>query len=305
MSLSSGISEFVPDVSSLPERPLTAHKSQVGRIAILAGSRGMSGAAILCGLGALRSGAGLVRVYTSASAAPLVAGAEPSLMTVGLEEDALGCICGGAASAIDSSWANVLAIGPGLGRSPDLERIITAAIGNFRGPIVIDADGLNNVAGHKRERWLEHPARSTVVTPHPGEMTRLLRGLGLDDSPIGDEDEPRVRVAAEFARLTRTTVVLKGHRTVVTDGTRAFINTTGNPGMATGGMGDVLCGVVASLMGQGMRPFDAACLAAHVHGSAADRVARQIGPIGYLAREVADGLPQALADASRPRVGFR
>ncbi len=296
---------IVEDVPPLPSRAPTAHKGATGRVAVVAGSRQMSGAAVLCGLGALRGGAGLVRVYTAASAQPAVAAAEPSLMTVPLAESELGSISAPLSGVVNLDWPKVLAVGPGLGRTPELARGVGQLVHNFVGPIVLDADGLNNIATMKREEWLHHRSTQIVITPHPGEMARLREGLGLPEVAIADEDEVRLRVAAEYARLTGTTVVLKGHRTVVCTSERAFINTTGNAGMATGGMGDVLTGLIAALLAQGMAPFDAARLAVNAHGHAADLLEREFAPFGYLAREVADRLPRALVECSRPRVGFR
>ncbi len=295
----------VTDVPALSPRAETTHKGEAGRVAILAGSRGMSGAAVLCGLAALRGGAGLVRVYAPASIQPIIAMSEPSLLTTALDEDESGRIRASGLAAIDLSWPDVIAIGPGLGRSAEVARVVTGLLERYLGPVVIDADGLNNIAGNTREDWQRYLSRRSVITPHPGEMSRLRRGMGLPDVPVFHEDHARIEIAHEFARLASTTVVLKGHRTVVCTAGEAYINTTGNPGMATGGMGDVLTGLIAALLGQGLSPFDAARLAVYAHGAAADHLARQRGPVGYLAREVADGIPAALAEACRPRVGFR
>jgi NAD(P)H-hydrate epimerase len=295
------------EVPPLPPRPPDMHKGQAGRVAIVAGSRGMSGAAVLCAQGALRGGAGLVRVYCPASVQPIIAAAEPCLMTVGVGEDAEGRVAyGPAAQKLDLEWANVLVIGPGLGQSLALPEFVSYAVRHFPGPVVVDADGLNNLATIAKvgdRLWKSRAGRDTVITPHPGEMARLRAGAEM---PPGDghDDATRVASACEYARYAGVTVVLKGHRTVVSTPTDAFINTTGNPGMATGGMGDVLTGLIAALLAQGMPGFDAARLAVHAHGLAADRCRREIGEVGYLARDVADGLPAALAEASRPRIGF-
>lgn len=299
------------ELPTLPRRPDTMHKGQAGHVAIIAGSRGMSGAAVLSALGALRGGAGLVRAYCGTSIQPIVAGAEPCLMTAALPETADGLVDGGVVlGQVDLEWPHALAIGPGLGQAPGLRRLLCAVLADgHRLPLVIDADGLNNLAAAATSRdavrslWAPRDARGTVITPHPGEMARLRAAARLE--PLhGDDDATRLRMAHEYAELSGVTVVLKGHRTVVCDSRAVYVNTTGNPGMATGGMGDVLTGLIAALLGQGLDAFDAARLGVHVHGLAADHCAKEIGTIGYLARDVADGIPAALVEATRPRIGF-
>lgn len=305
MPTTSGLPVPTSELPVLPPRADNTHKGQVGRVAIIAGSRNMSGAAVLCGLGALRGGAGLVRVYTAASAQAIVAASEPSLMTVGVPDSELGSMRQVLVSLVNLDWPSVLAIGPGIGQSSELAKCIAPLIDQFRGSVVLDADALNNIVGQSREDWLNRRPKNLIITPHPGEMERLRRGMGLGEDPIPEEDSARLRIAVEFARLTETTVVLKGRHTVVCTADRAYVNQTGNPGMATGGMGDVLTGLIAALLGQGLSPFDAARLAVHVHGAAADRLALRIGPFGYLAREVADAVPVVLAEVTRPQMGFR
>lgn len=318
---SNSLPPIVTDVPPFPPRAPHAHKGDCGRVAIVAGSRGMSGAAVLCGLGALRGGAGLVRVYTPESVQPIVAASEPCLMTYPLPESHSGALSfkqSGVAVLSTPDWADVCAIGPGLGHDPGLADLVNAVFQTFPGPLVMDADALNVAAA---ARWPAHWWRTrqaaaapqaspgvkppVVVTPHPGEMRRLRAALGQPDAEISPDDEARIRVAYEFAVQSDTIVVFKGHRTVVADTARIFVNSTGNPGMATGGMGDVLTGLIAALIGQGMAAFEAACLAVHAHGRAADRLAAGVAPVGYLAREVADALPAALAESSREPIGFR
>ncbi len=282
--------ERVKDIPTLPKRAEQAHKGTSGRVLIVAGSRTMGGAAVLCGLGALRSGAGLVRVMTAASAHPVVATAEPCLMCAPVSEDGIGELAEPSAYEIDTNWPDVMAVGPGLGQGPSIAGFLFALLQRFQGPTVLDADALNVLA--RTPAVFARPL-AAVLTPHPGEMQRLLDGARIPQK-VGETDETRVGPAVAFARQSRAIVVLKGHRTVVTDGQQVFVNTTGNPGMAAGGMGDVLTGCLAALIGQGMSPFDAACLAVHVHGAAADNLAQTQTPIGYLAREVADTLPIAI-----------
>ena len=284
--------QIVTRVPTLTPRPVDMHKGQAGRVSIIAGSTGMSGAAVLCGLAALRGGAGLVRVLCPAPAQPIIAAAEPSLMTRPLPADAAGHLAGPTPDgAFDD--ADVLAVGPGLGRAAGVSAAVAAAWHTFAGPLVLDADGLNALAAGDAAVWGTRRGRPTILTPHPGELARIRASLGQpgDDGP---GDDARVVAARGVATATGAVVVHKGHRTVVTDGPRVYINTTGNPGMATGGMGDVLTGLIAALVGQGLAPFDAACLGVHVHGAAADHLAGRRGPFGYLAREVADTLPGVL-----------
>ncbi len=295
------------EIPTLPPREDTTHKGQVGRVAIIAGSRGMSGAACLAALGALRGGAGLVRVLTPSSVQPIVAASDPCLMTAPLPETDEGCIKPEERSGVleDSlSWATVVALGPGLGRHEGLAEVVRHVLDTFAGPLVVDADGLNNVAAAGPDVWSARKDRPTVLTPHPGELARLRTAAGLPDAR-GADDRTRLRIAHEYARRAGAVVVLKGHRTVVCTRDQAFINTTGNPGMATGGMGDVLTGFIAALLGQGLDSFGAARLGVYCHGLAADLCAKRIGPVGYLARDVAEMLPAALAQVAGSRMGFK
>ena len=300
---------IVTDIPRRAPRAPETHKGQAGHVAIIAGSRGMSGAAVLAGLGALRGGAGLVRVFTPASVQPIVAASEPCLMTVPLPETKSGTIGYKAAEVLMGKayeWADAVAIGPGLGPSSvpdaDIAKLVGLAFASA-GQIVGDADALNAMP-ELLHKWLaECDGPPPIITPHPGEMARLRRGAELPELK-GHDDDTRLRSAHEYACLARCVVVLKGHRTVVATPDEAFINTTGNPGMATGGMGDVLTGLIAALLAQGLPPFDAARLAVHTHGAAADALAKDIGPCGYLAREVATALPTMLERASREPMGF-
>jgi NAD(P)H-hydrate epimerase len=229
--------------------------------------------------------------------------------------------------SLAGEWAHAVAIGPGWGwQGGDGIPLITGLLQTYRGPLVIDADGLNSLAALEAKsptstgkpsrrrkgrapdapwNWWEFcDGDLAVVTPHPGEMARLREAAGLPQLK-GSDDETRLRIAHEYAQLTGLTVVLKGHRTVVCTPNEAYVNTSGNPGMATGGMGDVLTGLIAALLGQGLNAFDAARLGVYCHGLAAGRCAKRIGPVGYLAREVGDMLPGALAEASQPKIGFK
>lgn len=212
------------------------------------------------------------------------------------------------------TWASAVAFGPGLGISSLTLNNYSDVLMECEVPVVLDADGLNvlseipewNDAGPtdpSRCWWKYREGRPTIITPHPGEMARLRKALRLPEREFVTDDA-RIEVAVEYAHLSGAIVVLKGHRTIVTDGHRVYINTTGNPGMATGGMGDVLTGLITALIGQNLPPFDAACLGVYVHGRAGDLAAERIGPVGFLAREVADLIPVALVEANRPPIGF-
>lgn len=299
--------KIVDDLPLLPARDVSVHKHQMGRIGIVAGSRGMSGAAVLCALGALRGGAGLVRVFCAESIVPLVGAEEPSVMTVGLRETKDGEIRAHAVKLAEQqlSWPTVIAAGPGIGLGEEQAALIRNLIQAFPGPMVIDADGLNGLAAAGGEAWHEAEREDPIVlTPHGGEFNRLAKTLGLDTLE-SSTDEARIAAAHALSVHTQTVVVLKGPRTVVCTPRQAYVNTTGNPGMAAGGMGDVLTGLIAALIGQGLPAFDACRLAVHVHGQAGDRLAKRIGPVGFLARELADELPGAIASVLPGRVGFR
>ncbi len=301
----SGGPRTIRDLPPLPPRPVDMHKGQAGRVAIIAGSRGMSGAAVLAGLSALRGGAGLVRVCTPASVLPIIAAGEPCLMTQALPETDQGQADGSNAfRALDLNWPTVVALGPGLGTTSPVQEFVTQVVTRAQVPLVLDADGINCLAGGTLPQWWKQRApETTVVTPHPGEMKRLRSAAGL--SPLdAQDDDGRIRIAHEYAQLTGCVVVLKGHHTVVATASSVYVNTTGNPGMATGGMGDVLTGLIAALIAQGLAPADAARLGVAVHGAAADLLARQLAPVGFLAREVADMIPVALAQTARAPMGF-
>ena len=302
-SQSNRASDRPVELPRLPARPPTAHKGEMGRVAIVAGSREMTGAACRAARGALRGGAGLVRVFTPQSAFPIVAAAEMCAMTTPVDEDSLGRIDASATDQLLAQlrWADVVALGPGLGQSDGLTKLVLELVARVERPLVLDADGLNAIVGENE--WWSRRSAPMIVTPHPGEMARLRAGAG-EVSTHGSDQQARLLAAAGFAGLTGVVVVLKGHRTVVCDSDSSFVNTTGNAGMATGGMGDVLTGLIAALVGQGLEPFEAACLAVHCHGAAGDLLAERVGPVGYLASEAADAIPATLAlqiDSSTPR----
>jgi ADP-dependent NAD(P)H-hydrate dehydratase len=281
--------ERITEIPSLPKRSADAHKGRFGHVLAIAGGRGMAGAAGLVGASALRSGAGLVRVASPMEAASVVATFEPSYMTYPLPQDAEGLIdfpaAGGALSKLIEP-ADVLAVGPGLGRSRGLDAMVRWIVEEGGTPAVIDADALNALA--ETPEVLRSVRRPIVLTPHPGEFARLTRSSVSEVQ--SDREE---RAAAYAAGVEHLVVVLKGHGTVVTDGRRVFVNKTGNPGMATGGSGDVLTGVIAAMIGQGLPPFEAAVLGVHAHGLAGDIARQHSGEVGLIAGDIVDGLADA------------
>jgi NAD(P)H-hydrate epimerase len=280
--------ETITVLPRLAPRSPDSNKGDFGRVLVVAGSRGMTGAAILCGRAALRGGAGLVKVAVPRDVLAIVAAGDPCYMTVPLIQDVEGRLDFTALADIFAleQTQDSLAVGPGLGRSTELSRMIPELIGKATKPIVLDADGLNAFAGQPEK--LHTAGVPLIVTPHPGELGRLI---GVDAAAV---QANRADLAGKFARDHRIIVVLKGHGTIVTDGKRLFQNTTGNPGMATGGTGDVLTGLIAALLGQGLEPFAAAQLGVYLHGRAGDLARDALGEIGMIATDLLDFLPRAI-----------
>lgn len=272
--------ELVLTPIELPARPVEGNKGTFGRALILAGSVGMSGAAALAGMAALRGGAGLVTVAVPAPIQPIVAGFEPSYMTLALPATAAGQFSRLAVSSLEHlvPHASAVACGPGWGQSAELAEILGWLIQNARQPLVIDADGLNLLS--KSPDMLGRSAGPRILTPHPGEFARLI------DSDVATVQLQRIDLAVEFAAQHRVVVLLKGAGTVITDGRRVAVNTTGNSGMGTGGTGDVLTGLITALLGQGLEPFAAARLGAHLHGLAGDLAAAELSQPALIASDL-------------------
>lgn len=273
----------------LPPRALDTHKGDVGRIFLLAGSRELSGAAALCTTGALRVGAGLVTLGLPKSLhAPMVEKLTEAMFKV-LPETKDGTLNPQALPEIVSTIERMdaVGIGPGLSQHPQTKDLLRQLLPKITKPLVLDADGLNALAenlGIFKQRLLP-----MIVTPHPGEMGRLIR------QSADEVQRDRERTAVEFAKLYKVIVVLKGYGTVVAsfDGS-VYINETGNPGMASGGFGDVLTGMIAGLLGQELSLFDAARLGVYLHGLAGDLAARERGEVGLLASDLVDRIPAAI-----------
>ncbi len=273
----------------LPVRARDAHKGDCGRIVVVAGSPGKTGAARLAGTGALRSGAGLVTVATPASCVGPVA-AVPEYMTSALPETEAGTVRGTAADIVLALGADVVAAGPGLGIGAEPRALVRALVERVPGPLVLDADALTVLAGDPGVLALRRD-RVTVATPHPGEMARLA------GTTVGEVQANRIDVARQFATGQGVHVVLKGARTVLAAPSGAVrVSASGNPGMATGGTGDVLTGVVAAWLAQAADPETATSLAVHLHGRAGDLAARRSGETALVAGDVADHLGAAVLE---------
>jgi NAD(P)H-hydrate epimerase len=281
------------NVPRLPSRDAEGHKGTYGHAVLLGGSRGMAGSIGLAGMSALRAGAGLVSLGVPDGIWRVVSSYEPSYMLRPLADDGEGRL---AVSSDDLEAvlkpATVAAIGPGLGQSETLTNLVGSLFEQFDRPLLVDADALNALA--KRPDVLGKAGGPRVLTPHPGEFTRLMGGQKL-------AREQAEWLAVELAGRHGLVVVLKGHGTLVTDGQRTVLNTTGNPGMGTGGTGDVLTGLITGLLSQGLSAFEAACLGVFVHGLAGDLAAAELGQPSLIASDLVMHLPAALCDVQRGR----
>lgn len=277
----------------LADRDPESHKGTFGTALLIGGSRGMTGAIALAGMAALRGGAGLVRLAVADVCLDTVAALEPSYLTTALPSDRRGRVAYAARDLIarTAAQADAVAVGPGLGRSLGLDALVAWLYTQLDKPLIIDADGLNALSA--RPEIFERPGGPRILTPHPGEFARLI---GAERAPSAQERE---KAAIDLAARCGIVVVLKGHRTLVTDGRIAANNTTGNPGMATGGSGDVLTGLIASLICQGLSPLDAARLGAYLHGLAGDLGAEELGQEGLTASDLGAYLPRAFREYRR------
>ena len=279
------------DQPSLPEpRNEASHKGDFGHVLVVAGSRRMMGAAALCSIAASRVGSGLVTLACPASMQPQVAQAWPTIMTLPLRETFDGGIALGAWSRLEEFFdrATVIAAGPGLGLSPSTILLVHRLIERAPLPLVLDADALNALAGHTE--LLKSAKGPVVVTPHPGEMARLT------GRTVAEIQQDRGAAAHEFVQGGRVTLVLKGAGTVVAGSGQLYVNASGNPYMASGGVGDVLTGMIAGLLAQKMTPFDAARTAVFWHGLAADRAPNAGGPGAVTALDILDQLRKSGTD---------
>jgi ADP-dependent NAD(P)H-hydrate dehydratase / NAD(P)H-hydrate epimerase len=279
----------------VPSRTADSHKGDFGRVVVIAGSLGRTGAAHLSALGALRSGAGLVTIATPRSCLPIIAAMAPEYMTEGLDETASGTIDYSAIDRVLDLKADVIAVGPGLGQAPATSAFVHALVERAGVPLVLDADALNAFVGEP-ERLMGRDGVDVIITPHPGEMARLL------NTSIESVQSDRLKHAREFAAGHKVHVVLKGHRTLIAgpDG-RTFVNLTGNAGMATGGTGDLLTGMVAAWFAQ-LLDAEAACkLAVYLHGTAGDLAEADEGEVALIASDMAARLGDAVLELTARR----
>ena len=277
----------VTNLPQIPERSSTAHKGTFGTVLGVGGSRGMSGAVALAGRAALVCGSGLVRLAVPDPILETVAGFDPNYTTLPLPADRRGRISLTAVNTVfrHAEAATAVFLGPGLGRSGGLDGFVKRLLKSLDKPLVVDADALNALGVPDKPF-----GPNIVFTPHPGEFARLT-GSAL---PSEERIEERILVAQEFSKRFDVILVLKGHATITAQGDRVAVNSTGNPGMATGGSGDVLTGTIASFLGQGLEPFDAARLGVYLHGLAGDFAAERVGQASVLATTIIESLPNAL-----------
>ena len=270
-------------LSILPDRDPYAHKGKFGKLLLLCGSRGYTGAAALAVMGALRSGAGLVFLGVPESIYAIEAVKLTEAIVFPLPDEG-GKLSAAAIPEILERLPKLDAvlIGPGLGQSEGTTEVAKAVLQSFAGPVVVDADGINVLSRHKD--ILRGRTAPTILTPHDGEFARL-GGVISDD---------RTASARTLAGDLGSIVLLKGHETVITDGEIVYVNHTGNPGMAVGGSGDVLAGIIVSLLGQGIKPLEAAACGAWLHGAAGDRCADKLGQYGMLPSDMVEALPRLL-----------
>jgi NAD(P)H-hydrate epimerase len=281
-------------VPPLPVRRSEAHKGDFGHVLVLAGSARMTGAALLTSMAAGRAGAGLVTLGLPARIHPLVAPALLETMSLPLPSTPSGAFSRDAVQpALDfATNVDAIALGPGITTEDETVAFATRIGQRVRVPVVLDADGLNCLA--KVSASQRRSAAPRVLTPHPGEAARLL------DRTTAKIQKDRRMSAEALARRYSSVVVLKGHGSVVTDGDRLYVNRTGNPGMATGGSGDVLTGIIAALLAQDMTAFDAAVLGVWLHGTAGDLAAREVGQHSLLARDLLAKIGDAFLSAGAP-----
>lgn len=276
-------------------RAADAHKGDFGRVLIVAGSRGKTGAAVLAAQGALRSGAGLVTLATPRSCVPIIAAHAPDYMTEPLEETIDGTIDFAAAEYVLSLDADVLAVGPGLGRGEGVTTFMRELLERSEVPLVFDADALNAFADEPAA-LVGREGRDLIITPHPGEMARLV-GCTVEDVQAN-----RLGIARDFAAAHKVYVILKGYRTLIaTPDGKAFINPTGSPGLATGGTGDVLTGMLAAWLAQ-LLDAEAACmLATYVHGAAGELADADSGEVSMIASDVVEHISDAILELTARR----
>lgn|SRR5574340_809105 len=279
----------IKDIPKISVRKPDTHKGDYGRILVLAGSIGMTGAACMCSNAALRAGAGLVTLCIPESLHGIVASKLTCVMTHPLPETHVKTLSElGRQDILDFSQRfDVVAIGPGLSQYPETKKLVLWLLQALDRPIVLDADGINALADNPK--ILDQIKRQIILTPHPGEMARLIGA-----SSTQEVQSKRLEVSKMFVRdRPNVTLVLKGYKTIVMNEEKFYINETGNPGMATAGAGDVLTGMIAAFLGQNYAPFEAAQLGVYLHGLAGDIAAQEMGEVSLIATDILDNLPKS------------
>jgi NAD(P)H-hydrate epimerase len=285
----------VVTLPKLPDRPVEGHKGMFGRVLIVGGNDSMIGAPVLAGTASLRMGAGLVQIAVPRAILSAALSITPELIGLPLAAKLRPLLEA-------TELADALVVGPGMGTLPEARRRLLQLI-KLEKPMVIDADALNVISSLRK--WPAGFKAAAALTPHPGEMKRLSKLLPADDpalkgrlrlNDIPSDDPGRVSIAVHAASILGQLMVLKGHRTVVTDGTRVYVNRTGDSSLSKAGTGDVLSGIIAALLAQEMDRFSAACAGVWIHGRAGEIAGRKLGRRCVLARDVLDAIPQAIRE---------
>lgn len=273
--------------STIKPRPYNSHKGSMGSLFSICGSYGMAGAQMLCLNGALRSGVGMMRTAVIDSIYPIVANNVPeAVYTIFEGKDGKFSYRDIEKLTDIADKSNATLIGCGMGINDDTDKIVCHFIQKYDKPLLLDADGINCISKHIH--LLGRKTCQVVLTPHPGEMSRLT-GLSVEEI-----EKDRQGVAETFSRENDVITVLKGADTIVTDGNNTYISYAGNPGMATGGSGDVLAGIIGSFMAQGYTPLESACIGVFAHGKAGDFGKEELGEISLLPRDIPDYLSKVL-----------
>ncbi|MBS4534819.1 NAD(P)H-hydrate dehydratase [Clostridium sp. D2Q-14] len=278
--------------SILPNRKKNSHKGTYGRVGIIAGSMGMTGAAYLTSISALRTGSGLVYLYIPKSLNKILEIKTVETITLPLEDKNKGYFIEESYKDIHSlNNYDVLAIGPGIGQKEETRSFIIDVIENYNGKLILDADGINNLA--KNTDILKCRKGITIITPHMGELSRLI------DVSVKDIEKDRIQYAIDTSKKFNVITVLKGYNTIVTDGEKTYINSTGNPGMATAGSGDVLTGIISGYIAQGIEGFDACKIGVYTHGLSGDYAKEEKGEYGLIATDIINSLPKTIKEIRR------
>jgi len=283
----------ITELPPLPQRPENSHKGTFGKVLIIAGSSGMSGAACLAGMGALRGGAGLVFLAIPESIQSIVSTVNPCYLTIPLHVDRQDRLSEESETLLfdQIDHFDAVAIGPGCGQHKWIQQLTLNLYTKLKRPLIVDADALNTLAASNKP--LPTAGGPRILTPHPGEFSRLIH------KSIEEIEQHREALSTTFAEQHQVVLLLKGANSIITDGTRIAINPTGNSGMATGGSGDVLTGLITALSGQGLEAFEATQLAACLHGLAGDLAAQDLSQHALIASDLPDYLPEAWCSLSQ------